>query len=275
MYNQFIPIFLLYYIIFTIHIFQHIHFYQSYFSIYYPKLVSCFLKYSYNTITITELINHFGHKAIKSHISKLLNFQHLPEVFQHARTAGKNTQDYYHISNSHQGYDALSFNKNNFYRIKVEQEAKFITFHEKKTVHDSLENITKKVNKPFQKYSVSKVEGLDTITQGARPYPVDQLEIGTFSSEDFNTFETNCNNRFDLSKFKKPSIVLEDYSDVYVKVVYSSKKSGLNDGTIISDSGFEELKWFYNFLEKNEEMCLYMNDLLDNSPFFPLSLCGR
>ena len=78
-----------------------------------------------------------------------------------------------------------------------------------------------------------------------------------------------------MSKFKKPSIVLEDYSDVYVKVVYSSKKSGLNDGTIISDSGFEELKWFYNFLEKNEEMCLYMNDLLDNSPFFPLSLCGR
>jgi hypothetical protein len=71
-YNQFIPIFILYYIIFTIHIFQHIHFYQSYFLIYYPKLVSYFLKYSYNTIT--ELINHFGHKAIKSHISKFPAF---------------------------------------------------------------------------------------------------------------------------------------------------------------------------------------------------------
>jgi hypothetical protein len=28
------------------------------------------------------------------------------------------------------------------------------------------------------------VEKLDTITQRARPYPVDQLEFGTFSSED-------------------------------------------------------------------------------------------
>ena len=74
----------------------------------------------------------------------------------------------------------------------------------------------------------------------------------------------------DLSIYKKPSIILEDYSNIYAKIVFHDKHGGLTHGTIINNSAFEELKWFYNFLEKNEEMCLYVNKLLEDNPNFPL-----
>ena len=135
MLNQFIFIFIIYYIIFIIHVFQHIYFYELFFSIYYPKFDSYFVRHSYTTITILELVNHFSRKNIKfsvsSHISKLMNYRNLPEVFQHARTAAKNPKDYYHVSAEHQGYDSFSFNKDNFQKILTEKDIGLMTFYEK------------------------------------------------------------------------------------------------------------------------------------------------
>lgn len=269
MINQFIFIFIVYYLIFIAHMLQHIHYYESAFLIHYPKLVSYLFKHSYTTLTLAELIRYFSLKKPTSHIGKLMNYQNLPEVFQHARTAGKNTQDYYHISDYQQGYDALSFNKNYFHRIKVEeQEASFIKFHEKKSVvGKALGNKGSTYNKipsHFETYSLS-----NSNDPGVRPCPVDQLEYGAFSPADYEGLQTIMKDS-DFDKLTKPSIIIEDYSDVYAKLVPHPKKSGVTEGTIINDSAFEELKWFYNYLENNEEMCLSMNALLEVNPFFPL-----
>jgi len=261
MFNQIIIIFIIYYIIFIIHVFQHIYFYELFFHIYQSKLVSFFLNHSYTTITLLEVVIHFRKMAPKSHASELLNFRSLPELFQHARTAAKNPKDYYHISAPHQGYDALSFNPNNLQKIEIEKNIGLLTFHEKKMIKSSK---TDKIVQLVKEYSVTKSgrEG----NQGARPDPVDYLEVGLFSREDYNNFVKEV----DLSIYKKPSIILEDYSNIYAKIVFHHKHSGLGYGTIVNDSAFEELKWFYNFLEKNEEMCLYLNDLLEKNPYFPL-----
>jgi len=117
----------------------------------------------------------------------------------------------------------------------------------------------------FKKYSVS-YNSCDGTGQGIRPDPVDQLEVGLFSTEGYNSMVK----KVDLSIYKKPSIILEDYSNIYAKIVFHDKHAGLAHGTIINNSAFEELKWFYNFLEKNEEMCLYVNKLLEDNPNFPL-----
>jgi len=80
----------------------------------------------------------------------------------------------------------------------------------------------------------------------------------------------NILNKSDLSKFKQPDVIIEDYSNFYVKLVPNHNKGGLAQSTILDDSIMEHFKWFHNFLEKNEEMCLYMNDLLEKNPYFPL-----
>ena len=74
----------------------------------------------------------------------------------------------------------------------------------------------------------------------------------------------------DLSTYGNPIITLEDYSNTCIKAVYHEKRPGFGHGTLISDSAFENLKWFFYSLEKNEEMCLYLNYLLTNNPNFPL-----
>ena len=134
----------------------------------------------------------------------------------------------------------------------------------KKKMFRSLNSI--KINTPhlFKEYSVSKscFEG----NWGVRPCPVDQLEIGIYSREEYDKIF----GILDLSVYTKPSIILEDYSNIYAKIVFHDKHAGLAHGTIINNSAFEELKWFYNFLEKNEEMCLYVNKLLEDNPNFPL-----
>lgn len=271
MFNQFIFIFIIYYIIFIIHVFQHIYFYELFFSIYYPKFDSYFVRHNYTTITILELVNHFNRIhtkfSVSSHISKLVNFQNLPEVFQHARTAAKNPKDYYHVSAEHQGYDSFSFNKDNFQKILTEKDIGLMTFYEKKAL---MGNVSKYKKIPYivKKYSLPNTEGLRD-NQGARPGSVDQLEFGTLLPKDYNIVQTILKNS-DLSEFKKPSVIIEDYSDTYVKIVSNPKHGGLGNGTIISDSAFEDLKWFYDFLEDNEEMCSYMNDLLEENRFFPL-----
>ena len=271
MLNQFIFIFIIYYIIFIIHVFQHIYFYELFFSIYYPKFDSYFVRHSYTTITILELVNHFSRKNIKSsvssHITKLMNYRNLPEVFQHARTAAKNPKDYYHVSAEHQGYDSFSFNKDNFQKILTEKDIGLMTFYEKKVL---MGNVSKynKIPRIVKKYSLPNMEGLEVNT-GARPGSVDQLEFGTVLPKDYNILQTIIKN-LDLSEFKEPSVIIEDYSDTYVKIVFHPKRIGLGNGTIISDSAFENLKWFYDFLENNEEMCSYMNDLLEENRLFPL-----
>ena len=270
MFNLFIFLFIIYYIIFIIHVRNYIHFYELLFSIYQSKLVSYFFKHSYTTITILELVNHFTQRITKSHISKLMNYRNLPEAFQHARTAAKNPKDYYHVSAEKQGYDAFSFNKNNFQKLITEKDISLMTIHEKKTVIGNVSNYIK-IPKIVKKYSVSRTEGLDQANQGARPGPVDQLEFKTFSTEDYNILKNILKNS-DLSRFKKPSVIIEDYSNTYAKIVLNPKHGGFGEGTLINDSAFEHLKWFYNFLDNNEEMCSYMNDLLEKNPFFPLSL---
>lgn len=272
MVNQLICIFTIYYIIFIIHVLQHIYFYELFFSIYYPKSVSYFVRYNYATITILELVTHFNSKTIRSsissHITKLMNYKNLHEVFQHERTAKKIGKDYYHISDEYQGYDSFSFNKDNLQKIVTEKDISLMTLYEKKALFG---NVSKYNKIPYfvEMYSHPNIEGLEN-NKGARPGSVDELEFGTLLPQDYNILQTILKNS-DLSEFKELSVIIEDYSDVYVKVVFNPKKGCLGDGTIISDSAFENLKWFYDFLENNEKMCLYMNDLLEENRLFPLT----
>jgi hypothetical protein len=195
-----------------------------------------------------------------------MDFRNLPEALQHARTAAKNPNEYYHISDSHQGYDAFSFNEDNIEQIIHEKDISLVTFLEKKMLSG---NVSKygKIPKIAKKYSVPHTEGLDKNFCGARPCPVDQLEIGVYFQEDYNILlETT-----DLSKYEKPSIIIEDYSDVFAKVVLNPKDPGsLTHGTLINDSVLEQFKWFYHFLANNEEMCLRVNKLLAENALFPL-----
>ena len=250
------------FIIFIIHVCQHIYFYELFFHIHQPKLVSFFLNHSYTTITLIEVIGYSLKRIPKSHNGiELIGFRKFKELFQHARTAAKNPEDYYHISAPKQGYDALSFNPNNLQKIETEKNIDLVTFHEKKMIQSSRAD---KIPNFFKDYSVSK--SVCKGNHGVRPGPVDQLEVGFYSTDNYNNFVK----KVDLSVYKKPSIILEDYSNNYEKIVLHHKHDGFGHGTIINNSAFEELKWFYNFLEKNEEMCLYVNQLLKDNPNFPL-----
>jgi len=199
-----------------------------------------------------------------------MNFQNLPELIQHARTGTElmspNSDIYYHISAKHQGYDAFSFHKDDLDRIIIEKDISLMTFYEKKMVTGNNLKFSHIERNFYDKYSVPNVEGFLNTNQGARPTSVDFLELGAYFREDYDTLV-----KLDLSKFKETTIVIEDYSDVFEKVVLKpEKRSGLHDGTIISDSEFEHLNSFCNLLNENAEICLIMNDLLDNNPLFPL-----
>ena len=261
MFNQFSIIFTIYYIIFIIHVYQHHYYYDLLFDIHQPKLVSFFRNSSYTVVvTLADVIYYFRNTTIKSHVTKLINFRDLPEAFQHARIARKNTNDYYHISQPYQGYDALSFDPNNLKKIEIEQDMNLLMLHEKKMTK-SLKFSNKKVASFFKKYSLPKMDG-----DGIRPDPVDRLEVGFYSTEGYN----NAVNDIDLSVYNKPSIIFEDYSNIYPKLVYNSHHGRLDDGTLITNSAFEELKWFIYRLGKDEEMCLHLNYLLENNPNFPI-----
>ena len=261
MFNQFSIIFTIYYLVLVIHIYQYNHFYDLFFDIYQPKLVSFFLNRScVHVVTIMEVLNYFTNSTVKSHATKLMNFTDLPELFQHVRTAIKNPKHYYHISQPKQGYDALSFDPNNLQKIVTEKNTDSVIFYEKKMTK-SLKVTNNKISSFFKKYSLPKTNG-----DGIRPDSVDQLEVGFYSTESHN----NAVNNIDLSIYNKPSIILEDYSNIYAKIVFSSKHAGLGHGTLINNFAFEELKWFYNLLENNDEMCLYLNNLLENNPNFPI-----
>jgi len=192
-----------------------------------------------------------------------MNYQNLPELFQHARTVAKNPKEYYHISDSGQGYDAFSFNKNNFQTLITEKDINLITFYENKIVFgDALKY--SKIPSYLKKYSSANLECEANL--GARPGPVNKLEFGTFSTKNYQILQEKAN----LFSHNKPSLIIENYSDICTKIVLHPKHGGFADGTIITDLAFEELKWLYYSLGSNDEMCLYMNYVLENNPFFPL-----
>ena len=260
-----------YYIILILHVFQHIYFYRSFFYIHFLKLNSYFVRYTYNTITILELTKYFSTKArkfpISSHIKEMINFQSLPEALQHVDTAAKNPKDYYHISSKGQGYDSFSFNKDNFQKILTEKDIGLMTFYEKKSLTGNVSTYSK-IPSIVEKYSFSNMKGV-TGNLGARPCSVDQLEFATLRPNEHNILQ-NTLNKLDLSEFKQISVTIADHSDFYFKVVPHPTKPGLTHGTILNDSALEGLEWLYTYLENNEEMCSYMNDLLEKNPFFPL-----
>ena len=263
MFNQFIVIFTIYYIIIIIHVFQHIYYYELFFEVYQPKLVRFFISQSYTTVNLVEVFSYFRKMAPKSHVRELMNFEGLPEVFQHARTAAENPKDYYHVSAANQGYDAFSLNPDNLEKIMTEQNTGLMTFYEYKMMKNA-NRVKIQIPHLFKKYSAPKGGCEDDL--GFRPDSVDLLQIGMLPKEEFNkAVET-----VDLSTFKNPIITLEDYSNFCPKLVLHEKRGGFGHGTLLSDSAFENLKWFFYSLEKNEEMCLYMNYLLTNNPNFPL-----
>ena len=122
-----------------------------------------------------------------------------------------------------------------------------------------------KIPKLAKIYSSPKIEGLE-LNKGARPCPVDQLEFGTYSTKGYNILK---NSSF---SYKKPTIIIEDYSDICAKIVFHKKHTGFGTGTIINDSAFDQLKEFYDFLEKHDKLCSDINDLLSKNPFFPLEV---
>ena len=124
-----------------------------------------------------------------------------------------------------------------------------------------------KMTEFYKKYSVPKVDLSADKLGGARPTYVDFLEVGAYRLEDYSTLL-----KLDLSNFSEPIINVKDYSDVYEKLVLNTKKGSVGNGTIISDSEFEHLKYFYNLLEKNDEMSSYINELLEKNPLFPLEI---
>lgn len=263
--SQFLVIFIIYYIIFILHVYNHRHFYKSYFFIYHPKSAIYFLN---NTITLLELIHHFHMRTTKSHVNKLINCRDIVEVFQHKRTAAKNPKDYYHVSGPHQGYDSFSVKKSNFQKLITEKDINSMTFYEKKSMIGNVEKYSK-IPDFVKDYSVSKL--LTKNNLGLRPGPVNQVEIGTFWPGDANILKSRLK-EMDLSMFGKPDIIIEDYSDIYVEIIVNPKKNRLAPDTVLKDSVVEDLEWFYNFLENNEEMCSQMNDLLAKNPVFPLTL---
>ena len=256
--------FIIYYIIFIIHIFQHIHYYKSSFYKYQLKLVKFFLNHSYTTITVLEVISHLNKTvfktALKSHATRLANLESFPELLQHSGTALKNPTYYNHVSAPYWGYDAMFFHPNDLREIESGENTDLVTLRELKMMKKG--NIGQ-IFSYHKKYSKSNIDCINNY--GIRPAPADHLEIGFYTSEAEETVLTNK----DLAILNKPIIITKNYSDAFVKVEFHPKHGGLGSGTIISDSAFEELKWFYDHLKKNEELFLYVNNLLENDPTFP------
>jgi hypothetical protein len=195
-----------------------------------------------------------------------MNCQNLHEVFQHARTGtalmSRDSDIYYHISAEYQGYDAFSFNMKDYQRILTEKATSLINLHEMKMISGGSLKLSK-IMKFFKKYSLPKLEGFEG-NLGARPCPVDFLELGVYSLEDYYLLL-----KLDIFGLKNPTIILENYSDVYEVLVRNPKHGGLAHDTIISAEAFEHLEKFYQLLANNQELCLHMNDVLAKNPLFP------
>lgn len=256
-----------------IHLFRHKYFYESFFYIliYGPKKINfSLLKYSYNTVTIAELVHSFASRAPKSHIS--MSYRGLPEVLQHALSVSKIKEEgegkiYYHISKPKQGYDALSFRFADIVKITDENALDLIDLHEKKTLRGNFSH--SKIKKILTEYSAPNMEGIKE-NYGARPGSVNEMSLKTFFSKDFNILEHILQQNSDLHSFQDLNVNSDDGSSFYSTIKRSPKGGHLVDGTTITDEGVTHLELLYKFLEDNEEFCVYINNLLDENPFFPL-----
>ena len=72
-------------------------------------------------------------------------------------------------------------------------------------------------------------------------------------------------NRYNPLNFE---LIIKDYSAIYEHVSFSKCK--LLSDTTITDEAFEGVKLLYRAIEKQEEMCVYVNNLLDANVLFPL-----
>ena len=255
------------YLITVIIIFEHIHLCEAILYIYRSKLYSYRPKYSLNVCALA-LVNYFSKKAPASHITNLTNFRGLPELIQHSRIGtelmDQNPKIYYHISAPYQGYDALSFTEEEFFKVVCERDLSYLTLHEMKMVYGARNLKIENIMKVWKEYSVPKLEGPE-LNFGPRPNAVNSLELGAFREEDYITLLG-----LDFPNASKPKIIAKDYSTVYEKLVCNPKHGRLNYGTVISEEEFDRLKHFYYLLEKNEAMALFFNNLLENNPLFPL-----
>ena len=250
-------------------ILQHIHVCEATLYIYWLKFYSYRPKYSAK-VGLLPLVTYFTQKAPVSHAKTLMNFKGLPELIQHARLGtelmSQNPKIYYHISAEYQGYDALSFKVDDYFKVRFEKSLSNLKLHEKKMVFGKRNLQPEKIMKVQGKYSLPKLEGLQKI-YGPRPMAAHSVEFGAYRQEDFVKLSK-------IAEAKKaviePKIVVQDYSTVYEKLVWNTKHSRLEADTIISDLEFERLKYFYYLLDKNEPMCLIFNSLLENNPLFPL-----
>ena len=259
----------IYYIMMVIIIFQHIHVCEATLYIYWLKFYSYRPKYSVK-IGILPLIVYFAKKAPVSHAKNLTNLRGVPELIQHARLGtelmSQNPKVYYHISAEYQGYDALSFKVDDYFRVRFEKSLSHIKLYEDKMVFGKRNLKADKIMKVQENYSLPKLEGPEKI-YGPRPMAAHSVEFGAYRQEDYVTLSK-------IAEAKKaviePKIVIQDYSAVYEKLVWNTKHGRLEPETIISDLEFERLKYFYYLLDKNEPMCLIFNSLLENNPLFPL-----
>lgn len=256
-----------------IHVFSNVIFYESYMYRCWFKLSSCRRPvYSYS-VTLFALVKHFNSnsgRVLNSNLPNLLNYRSLPEAFQHSRIGTKlmdeNPSICYYISPKGRGYDALSFDRYDFQRIKTDGDTSLITFYEKKAVSgNSLE--WSKISEVIKKYSVSKLES--DSNDGLRPCPIDHLEFGTYSSDDYLYLLKVLNRNVDLSTLKLPGVHIENYSGVYENIVRHHKHPGFTEGTSLSNDGFEELKYFSNLLEKDQQIFSELDSLIEKNPLFP------
>lgn len=228
--------------------------------------ITIVFKYSYNTITIAELAAQFIKRAPKSHIS--MKYKCIPEVFQHAlsvRNIHEKDGMYYHISKSYQGYDALSFHLDDLEEIINKKALHLVNLHEKKTIRGNFTHSD--IKKTLTEYSVPNMEGI-VGNRGARPGPVSEVHFKTFFPGDFNKFNYILQKNQDLHSFPGLKVNLDDGSNLYGQIKFNPK--GLGNGTTITDEGVEHLKFLYNFLENHEEVCILINNYLEDNPFFPL-----
>ena len=103
---------------------------------------------------------------------------------------------------------------------------------------------------------------------GARPCGVNYLEIGTYREDCYHVLKVYL-----ILNWDNPSsfeLIVKDYSSIYEHVSFCPNKCRLLSDTTISDEAFEGVKLFYRALEKQEEMCVYFNNLLDANVLFPL-----
>jgi hypothetical protein len=227
----------------------------------------------YNTLTITQFVDHFSNTCSKnprmvSHATKLLKHRSLHELLQHAQTVYNHygLTDYYHISDVMMGYAAFSFNTANFYRIFFRYDINSVTFHEKKMIMGNAENYNK-IIKIIKKYSFP--QRLATSSHGCRPISVGHLEFGSFTKENHNIL--NCKLK-DTPVRKRCNVLTENYSDFFAQIEINPKHGGLGEGTVLTNLAFQRVAHFFNYLQSHHKMCLFMNEQLSLNPRFPLPL---